>query len=705
VGEDIGHVTKAYQFTAMAVMAGEDGTEIMVNGEYKQTLSQGGSAIIRVDQSDVLTSLNPVQVHLITGDIASQYELRWYALAPTSQWSTTAYAPVGDTKGSVKVTLYNPSTNSIQVECTYTGGDSDTITVPSKGHAITDTIRDHVGAKFESEHTFFAFSSTDTEGSGQIFDWGYPLMTEEMLTPQIVVGLGFGCTDNECDRRGERSIVWVMPVNDAEIWIDYENDGTPDKHITSDGLQSHMLTDDNDEDMSGAVIWATTLGSESTGSGVKLSGAWGQKAALSRSGDSRALDLGTVVVPFAPTYTSCSIDILEDNDEDGLISTGDLVEETIEVLNVGNFAVDTNSFAVSTGGGVVNLDPMEIRGSTAIYKTQYLVPVGETVLGTCELVPYEPDAPVAPEPTPPPTSPPTKSPTKAPTKAPTSPPAPDSPSPEDRTTPKVFTKGDPHFKTFGGELYDYHGECDLVLLHNPDFKEGLGMDIHIRTKIEAFWSSVESAVIKLGAETIEIKADPQSKEWLWVDGKEVASTLVDGEWHHHQMAGFLVRYMQSGPNTREINLYLKGSKEVVLMKTFKTFVRVDLDWEGSVNYENAVGLLGSQAHDGKRLGRDGEFIEDANAFGQEWQVRPEVDGSLFHSYEGAVVGKQCVLPPAYHEGDSMNVSSLRGRRLGASALDTAAAEKACTHLVDPEEIKACVFDVIATQDLSMASTW
>merc|ERR1712232_70784 len=145
--------------------------------------------------------------------------------------------------------------------------------------------------------------------------------------------------------------------------------------------------------------------------------------------------------------------------------------------------------------------------------------------------------------------------------------------------------------------------------------------------------------------------------------------------------------------------------EVLIMKTFKSFVRIDINWKGSDHYYNSVGLLGSHAHEGKRLSRDGKFIEDVNAFGQEWQVIPEVDGSLFHDYEGAVVGKKCTMPPTYHKGDKVDVSSLRRRRLGASDLDQAAAEKACNHLVDPKEKQACVYDVIATQDLSMASTW
>lgn len=46
--------------------------------------------------------------------------------------------------------------------------------------------------------------------------------------------------------------------------------------------------------------------------------------------------------------------------------------------------------------------------------------------------------------------------------------------------PEAF--GDPHFQTWTGLRFDYHGECDLVLLSAPMF-EGGPLDIHIRTKI------------------------------------------------------------------------------------------------------------------------------------------------------------------------------------------------------------------------------
>lgn len=47
----------------------------------------------------------------------------------------------------------------------------------------------------------------------------------------------------------------------------------------------------------------------------------------------------------------------------------------------------------------------------------------------------------------------------------------------------TITEGDPHFKTWGGKWYDYHGQCDLVMLKIPEFEPDMGLDIHVRTTI------------------------------------------------------------------------------------------------------------------------------------------------------------------------------------------------------------------------------
>jgi hypothetical protein len=84
-------------------------------------------------------------------------------------------------------------------------------------------------------------------------------------------------------------------------------------------------------------------------------------------------------------------------------------------------------------------------------------PVTE-IEGMCTCNTRRPTEPPTPLPTLAPTEPPTPVPTLAPTKAPvvppTSPPAPDQPPAGDRNGPPTYVKGDPHFKTFGGEMYD-----------------------------------------------------------------------------------------------------------------------------------------------------------------------------------------------------------------------------------------------------------
>ncbi|CAB9519410.1 expressed unknown protein [Seminavis robusta] len=268
----------------------------------------------------------------------------------------------------------------------------------------------------------------------------------------------------------------------------------------------------------------------------------------------------------------------------------------------------------------------------------------------------------------------------------------------DLSTPAAFAKGDPHMKTFGGEMYDFHGECDLVLLQNPEFKSKLGMDIHIRTKITDWWSSIETAAIKLGDDTLEIRASPNSDEWLWINGTLLAD-IPEGQWGRAKLAGFLVRYKQSSPKVREAIIYLEGHKGKIVFKTFSSFVRVDVDWKDSENYDGSMGLLGSYDHDGARIGRGGEAIKDVIEFGQDWQVL-ETEPQLFHSYQGAVLPpNKCTMAL-----DDEAKAALRGRRL-AEGMSHAKAEAACNHLEGADEKAACVFDVLATQDLNMASAW
>jgi hypothetical protein len=67
-------------------------------------------------------------------------------------------------------------------------------------------------------------------------------------------------------------------------------------------------------------------------------------------------------------------------------------------------------------------------------------------------------------------------------------------------------QGDPHFKTWRGEHYDFHGECDLILLQSKDFESGLDLDVHIRTQMLRDMSYISSAVLRIGTDVLKVES-------------------------------------------------------------------------------------------------------------------------------------------------------------------------------------------------------
>jgi hypothetical protein len=105
-----------------------------------------------------------------------------------------------------------------------------------------------------------------------------------------------------------------------------------------------------------------------------------------------------------------------------------------------------------------------------------------------------------------------------------------------------------------------------------------------------------------------------------------------------------------------------------------------------------------------RVDRDGTtFIEDVNAFGQEWQVLEEEEEKLFHNYDETIVKApaKCILLPTITAQSTI----LRQRRLSASDLTVDKAEAACAHVNGEGERKACVYNGFAIQDINMAGAW
>jgi hypothetical protein len=309
----------AFEYTAMYMMASQDGTEITMPDGTKQYLSQGQGVNVQVKMGDRISSTKPIQVDLITGDRSSSYEMRWFAIIASSEWSDDYYSPVGDSVGRVHSIMYNDAAIPIKVDVSYLHNDTKllttaTIDIGAKYYALTPIIPSGSGAQMKSVTAganFLALTVIDADQSswtgGQWFDWGFPVVPRNMLTPQVLVGWGYGCKNNNCpDGADVRSVVWVTPVEDADVYIDYKNIGKDFEIVSVKKLESIKIRDSTDpnEDMSGAYIFATVPGSGFNGTSVDIAAAWGQDPSVSKPDQPISLDLGTVVLPFSGVRVS-----------------------------------------------------------------------------------------------------------------------------------------------------------------------------------------------------------------------------------------------------------------------------------------------------------------------------------------------------------------------------------------------------------------
>merc|ERR1712021_232660 len=150
-------------------------------------------------------------------------------------------------------------------------------------------------------------------------------------------------------------------------------------------------------------------------------------------------------------------------------------------------------------------------------------------------------------------------------------------------------------------------------------------------------------------------------------------------------SGYPIIYSKKNKNQQTFRLNL-GSLEAIVIKTWNSFV--------SVHFEDSAGLMGSFP-DGVFLARDNlTIIDDANRFGQEWQVM-ETEKILFHQVQGPQQPlKKCEIP------SNLNMR----RRLGEKAITEEKAKSACIG-VEANSIDLCIFDVMSTRNLSTAGAY
>jgi len=248
--------------------------------------------------------------------------------------------------------------------------------------------------------------------------------------------------------------------------------------------------------------------------------------------------------------------------------------------------------------------------------------------------------------------------------------------------------------TWYGSHFSYHGACDLVLVSNPEFASGKGLDIHVRTShmLNGQYSFVSEAAIKIGNDVLEVAAN----------GSHLVNGVANSE-IPTRLGGFALNKRiekvcrdNDGSKCYEatnFNVFLLDD-DVIEIKVASGMVHVNVKGSDK-NFHGSVGIMGTYPaeHHGK-IARDGEtFIRDADVFAQEWQVRIN-EPKLFNEARYPQFPQACI--PSVH---TSNIE----RRLNEENAARVAAEEACAH-VEGQEWEFCVFDVMATGDYGMAAT-
>jgi len=229
-------------------------------------------------------------------------------------------------------------------------------------------------------------------------------------------------------------------------------------------------------------------------------------------------------------------------------------------------------------------------------------------------------------------------------------------------------------------------------MRDTKFSDGLGIEVQIRTKLIRFWSYIKNVAVRIGDDILEV-------EGAVLGGREKHYwTNLEYQGELKEVGGFPVTGVCSSSFKCDyvIDLSSKYQNQSILIRTFKEFVKVEFLNSSALSFGDAVGMLGNY-HTGQTLGRDGAtVINDFTELGNEWQILPS-DEMLFHDISPPQFPNKCIEPE--------DPRGERRRRLGEMAISEGQAEKACAHLRDVLDRKDCVYDVLATQDISMTAAY
>lgn len=247
-----------------------------------------------------------------------------------------------------------------------------------------------------------------------------------------------------------------------------------------------------------------------------------------------------------------------------------------------------------------------------------------------------------------------------------------------------------HFQRWGREHNSFHGECDLVLVHSKDFHEGAGLDLHVRTTIQDYFSFIETAALRVGENKLQV----WSSEFVLNGMKHFSSDLpmTFGDKFKYTITELPASEGQNPKFYKYYMVDLNGQSHIIF-KFYKQYLTISVS--GSQNdFGDSDGLMGEYGS-GEMISRDGNVISDFSQFGFEWQVNP-TDPLLFtDTRQPQLPFEACRMPTA--------ARPVR-RHLRANRMLAEQAHVACAH-VSGSDFELCIDDVMQTNDIGLAGTW
>ena len=338
-----------FEYTSLLVMGSQDVTALTIdtdgNGttDVTTTVNQGQSYQLNggLFSNALVTANKPVAVNLLTGDVGSTYESRWFTIPPNIQWGSNYFAPVSTSSATypANIFIYNPSQSSAITVTYETAGSTGSFSVAAKG-TYRFVVPLNSGAHFHSTNggQFLPVGTMDSSATGanQTYDWGYTLVPDTWLTTNLAVGwapgTGGGCTSGTCNG----SPVWITALEPTTIYVKYNGDVTTGPNTAPNGYKydvAYAVTTfeskrifDPDKDQTGLRVF--------TADGTLITGAWGEDPTAAGAGNPY-LDVGYTIPPLPELVAHKDYGLVIDVDHNGIVDPGDTIEFTITVRNAG----------------------------------------------------------------------------------------------------------------------------------------------------------------------------------------------------------------------------------------------------------------------------------------------------------------------------------------------------------------------------------